>query len=887
MQKKATAIIAILIASMILAVMPASPVGAVTLTSIDPTSGAVGTEVTVVGVIDTLGGPYQIGFDIDDDGNPFETSPMEIMVTGNAASDSYSVDKTFTVPSCNGSDAGEDHLVGLKDTTTMAYKATPFYVKTSRTISAPRKQEGVDVPINVTVTGGVGITLYNYTVAVTDPAGSTFKHYNFSFTSDPNGRETVAKNYVATFPAGALTNYTGTYNMAANETAPGTITNAMTGSFTIGLTNATEYRRFETVNVTTAGWTTQKLNVTISDPTAVVKSWVNVTATAGTWTDNWVVPWNATMGTYTVEVKNVTGSDKTIHSIQTFTVKSALLTVTITDQPNVPTAVINRTQTASMMFNISYPDGTFYENVTRFSSITVSVYYNTTLVTSKSLTAADYQGGSYHKWKVSWKIPRTAVRGSGYNFTLAVGSIADTDGNTGPSAAVSSNSFTVNAAVLTVMVTQQPAANYTRTETAMAKINITYPDNTFYTDADLGSSSQVRVYANATNVANVTLAAEDFSSTTNQWTISWVSGFNATLGTGYQFIVEANEIMDAANPNKGPASDYTVINTFELLKATLNIASVNTDKASYARGEFVRIFFDAAYADGSPVVTGTSTVTLTAPDGFTTTTVDPVHTSAGRWQVTWWLSEAQQTGNWTVTLNADAVIDGATPTSNDGPATSLTTTFTVLEAVVTLADILAELEALDTRLTDLEATVDAVSTAVAALSSDVTAVSSDVAALNSAVAALDTTITELQSSLATLTATAATTADVEAVSTAVSAVSSAVGALDTAISDLESSLATLTATAATTADVDAVSSDVDALSSAVGALDTAISDLESSLATLSATAATTADVEAVKTDLSGDIGGLNTYVLIAVVLALISAIAAIASVVLIRQKIAG
>ena len=883
MQKKSTALIlTILFATICIAAIPTSPVGAVTLSSITPNSGNVGTVVRVIGTIDTLGGAYTIWFDIDDDGNAFEAG--EAVKTSAVASDSFAVNDTFVVPSCIGSDAGNAHIVALQDLTTASTQATSFAVKTSRVITVPAyDQEGDVVAINMSVTGGVASTLNNYTLAVTDPAGKATFNYNVSFTTNTLGAEYNVTDFPTDF-SGASSNFTGTYNIVANRTLPGAITNVASASFTVGLTDKTSYGRFETVNVKTSGWTpNQNVSITITNPAAtVVKSWPSQNLTTGVFTGTWTIPWNASMGTYTIKAVNATGSNKAINSTQTFTVGSAALTVAVTVDPASP---LNRTNTATAKFTIQYPDNSYYGNVTNFNSITVSVYYNTTLVTTISLTAAAYSADN--NWTVSWKIPRDAVLGSGYNFTLAVGSIADTDGNTGPSAAVSSNSFTVNAAVLTVMVTQQPAANYTRTETAMAKINITYPDNTFYTDADLGSTAQVRVYQGSTNVANVTLAAEDFDSTTNQWTIGWVSGYNATLATDYVFTVKANEIMDAANPNMGPSSDYTGINTFELLKATLNIASVNTDKTSYVRGEFVRIYFDAAYADGSPVVTGTSTVTLTAPDGFTTTPVNPVHTSAGRWQVTWWLSEAQQTGNWTVTLNADAVIDGATPTSNDGPETALTTTFTVLPAPVTLADILAELEALDTRLTDLEATVDAVSTAVAALSSDVTAVSSDVAALNSAVAALDTAITELQSSLATLTATAATTADVDAVSTAVSAVSSAVGALDTAISDLESSLATLSATAATTTDVEAVSSDVAALSSAVGALDTAISDLESSLEALTATAATTADVEAVKTDLSGDIGGLNTYVLIAVVLALISAIAAIASVVLIRQKIAG
>ncbi len=104
----------------------------------------------------------------------------------------------------------------------------------------------------------------------------------------------------------------------------------------------------------------------------------------------------------------------------------------------------------------------------------------------------------------------------------------DTNGNTGPTAAVSTTTFAVTPATLTVKVTQQPAINYTRTSTAMAKINITYPDNTFFTAADLGSVT-VRVYRNATNVANVTLGASNLTQRTNIGQFNGNSPFNNTL----------------------------------------------------------------------------------------------------------------------------------------------------------------------------------------------------------------------------------------------------------------------------------------------------------------------------------------------------------------------
>jgi hypothetical protein len=165
------------------------------------------------------------------------------------------------------------------------------------------------------------------------------------------------------------------------------------------------------------------------------------------------------------------------------------------------------------------------------------------MVAEIPLTAADYAANT---WTVMWKIPRDAVLGNNYKFHLDEDTIFDTYDNHGPSAATPSASFTVNDATLAVAVTQQPADNYTRTEYAMAKMNITYPDNTYFTDADLGSVL-VRVYQGATNVANVSLVAGDFNATTNEWTVMWASPYDATLAADYTFQVLINEAMDVAD----------------------------------------------------------------------------------------------------------------------------------------------------------------------------------------------------------------------------------------------------------------------------------------------------------------------------------------------------
>lgn len=860
-------LVAIIMSVMIMGLLPTLPVNALALSSISPTSGTVGTEVTVIGTIDTLGGGYAIWFDINDNGTP---DAGEDIVTGNAPANSYDVNDTFEVPPCLGSDAGNGHTVWLQDISTTAVQALSFAVITSRTVSTTPDhfQEGDQIPVTITVTGGtLANTVNNFTVGVTNPAGVTHTDSNFSFTTDALGSGSVTKNFPATFGTGASSNWTGTYTIVANRTAPGVITDAASSSFTVGLTDKLSYGRFETVNVKTSGWSPgQNITITIKNPDgANATVWDSVNATTGEVTGTWVIPWNATMGTYTIEAVNVTGNNKAVASMHTFEVGSAALTVTITSNP---ATSYMRTETASTKFTIQYPDSTYYTNTTEFTSIAVSAYYNNTLIGVVPLASTDFDTAT-NEWSFEWKIPRDAAIGSGYVFTLEVDNIIDAFDNHGPTSDVSTTTFTVNLATLAVAITDQPAVNYTRTEATTAMMNITYPDDSFFTAADLGTITCSVNQPLGTNIANFTLSASDFNSTSNEWTISWTSPYNATIASDYYLWVMPNNITDA-NGNMGPTA-AVIADPFEMLVVTPTVAAISTDKASYSRGEFVQIAFDAAYADATPVVTGTATITVTAPDGFSTTTLNPVHTSNGRWAVTWWASEASQVGAYTVELDADGLTDGATP-ANMGPATAVTTDFTILAADVTLDDILDAIDDLGDRIDDVEASTSTLETSYPAL--------------ESAIVAIADLVVDLQTQVDSLSSTGSTTAS--DVATLKSSLQSATSDITT----LKNSVNSLSATDfATDADIAAVNSAIDALDSAIANANSAIDQLEAAMnAAINDAVADTAskdDLTAATDDLSSSIDGVNTMVIIAVVLALIAAIAAILAVYIIQRKIAG
>jgi prefoldin subunit 5 len=859
-------LVAIIMTSMLIAVLPTLPVGAVTLSSITPDSGNVGDTVALTGTIDTLGGAYTIWFDLNSNNVP---DAGEDIVTDNAPANSFTVEDTFVVPACLGSDAGLAHRVWLQDNQTTSVQFLAFDVITSRTLEVvpSYEQEGNSVAVTIAVTGGtLGNTLNSFDVEVTAPDDSVYTG-EVSFSTDPAGSGSATTDlFPNDFSEGANTLFTGTYNVVADRTLPGEIPNWDTTTFDIGLTNATSYSRFEIVNVQTDGWeNNQNVTITITDPSdAVAYQWLNVNTTDGTSiVGDWEIPWNAPLGTYTITAVNATGDNKDVDSTQTFTVGSANLVVDFVDDPMVE---YQRTETVDANFTIMYPDGTFL-NDSQASSIEVRVYANTTMVDSMMLTPDDYDDAT-DNWAVSWKIPRDASLGSNYKFHLDVDTIADTNDNMGPTAATPSGSFTVNMAELMVMVTEQPAANYTRTGDAMAKINITYPDDSFYTDADLGEIL-VRVYlVNTTNVnvANVTLMPEHFDATTNEWTIIWNSAYDATLGD-YFFELNDMEVYDAANPNMGPVADVAT-DSFELLEVDIIVDAIMTGAATYAPGEYLSVFFDAIYADGTPVTTGEVTVWLTAPDTYTMTSYTFEHTVNGRYAKTIWLSDAQaQVGAWTVTLQAMNMTDDA---GNMGPAEEVTTNFTVTPAEVSLDSLMAAIDALSDKVDGIEADTNGLGSSVGSLQSTV-------GALQSSIVSIAELVADLQTQVDSLSATAATDADVAAVSSALSAVSSDLSTLDSKLN----SLSTAVGNAATEADVTA------AVQAAVDSLTADIDALETKMNTLSSTASSSADLDAATEDLTGQIGGLNTLVIVAVVLALIAAIAAILAVYIIQRKIAG
>jgi hypothetical protein len=288
------------------------------------------TPVRIIGEIATFGGNYSVLWD------------GESIREGTCATDSGVVNDTFTVPiSVKG-----DHHITLYDIVNETESSpSTFEVTTSCYVSATpaRIQEGLNTTVTLGIREARANKTYAFIINVTDPQPFP-RCYTVTrnISTDLDGLGQNSTLYYGNFPAAANTNYLGTYNIAviaANKTLA-------TGNFTVGLTDRAEYvRRYlengiETnsiVSIRASGYhenETATINITYHDnetaPGKPVKGYpksVNASA-EGVVTDSWSIPYNATLGAYTVALVNATPIKPKV-DIQNFT----LIEITVYCQP--------------------------------------------------------------------------------------------------------------------------------------------------------------------------------------------------------------------------------------------------------------------------------------------------------------------------------------------------------------------------------------------------------------------------------------------------------------------------------------------------------------------------------------------------------------------------
>ena len=279
------------------------------ITDMVPTQGAVGQSVLLTSNLTTSNGSYQVRFD------------DLVVANGNASGNAVS--SSFVVPEAT---AG-NHTVRVVDLTTGDNASVLFDVTTSYSLNvvtpeSPRQlQEGDSANIWMNVTGGDSNVTYAANVTVVTPNNASFVKLVNLPTSDV-GIGSVTVSFPNDF-VNANTTLVGNYGVFFNDTLG-------TGVFYVGLTNSTEYHRFEPLDVKAVYSANEDVNLTIVGKGVYAS--VNLTADSGGivhYTD-FVVPPNASIGSYMVQIVSVSAPPtvKTPQDVQNFTVPGFQVNVT-------------------------------------------------------------------------------------------------------------------------------------------------------------------------------------------------------------------------------------------------------------------------------------------------------------------------------------------------------------------------------------------------------------------------------------------------------------------------------------------------------------------------------------------------------------------------------
>jgi hypothetical protein len=313
-----------------LSLLPNS-VAATSIFGVNPSNGNVGTLVVITANVTKANGKYEVYFD------------QSLTASGTASANS--INATFIVPQTT---AG-NHNVTVMDFTTHENATATFTVTTSYSLVIPalakRLQENDSIPISVNITGGqTGGMTYVANITVQAPTNASYVKMLDVITSTL-GNGTSTANYPGDFLAGANTSFVGNYAVLFNTTMGNQ-------TFSVGLTNSTQYHRTQTVNVKALYEPNENVTLTIAGNN--IYNSVNLTDPSGLINYNWIVPSNASIWNYTVSVFSLSGQTvKNPPDTQNFTVPGFAVNVTaknLAEEP-VPNVIINALENGNVADN--------------------------------------------------------------------------------------------------------------------------------------------------------------------------------------------------------------------------------------------------------------------------------------------------------------------------------------------------------------------------------------------------------------------------------------------------------------------------------------------------------------------------------------------------------
>ncbi len=329
MKKKTATVTLLILISVGFLFMPLSLVlgqGGVNIYLVSPQEqGVVAQNVNLQGTINTQNGAYEIWF-----GN-------ELVASSN--SEGYYVNVNFTIPELSG---GAYSLI-LRDVTenvnaTQSFNIIPSYSIKPLVPSPPAQlQEGSNVVLNVTLTGGQPNTQYHANITITLPAPlktNYSKLIALSSTTQTGIAQAQLTYPDATFqPEGSLTNYTGSYQVNFNGTQL-----LATDQFFVSFTDLSEYHRNQSVTIRAIGYQPDEnatITITYAKTGVSVHSKAVTASSEGIINSTWAVPSDALIGDYNITI-TPQNTPKLIPDSQLFTVPGYLVkvrTLNLADAP--------------------------------------------------------------------------------------------------------------------------------------------------------------------------------------------------------------------------------------------------------------------------------------------------------------------------------------------------------------------------------------------------------------------------------------------------------------------------------------------------------------------------------------------------------------------------
>src|SRR6266480_116526 len=403
--------------------------------------------------------------------------------------------------------------------------------------SASRIQEtnspGITFVLNVT-TPLAGFN-YQFSWVVTDPTGA-IQTATTTVNSVPS-TFTASATYPTDF--GTDITYVGVYNITVSQSSPPPTTQAATSLFQVGLTDAEEYQRTQTVSMIAQGYQSAE-NVTISIrspignapgyPTTRLANSLGVLAYA--WDS---IPPSVPLGKYTVTLTGSITPKTGFPDTQTFLVDPANVTVT---QLTITQNSLQRSQTQTFRFIATYPNTVQVKTGSAIIRIIEADGFTEHDITATYKTSlGQFQG--------TFQIPLSSDTGV-WVASIDVGGYNDGYGNIGPSSSVN-RGFAVSTAVLSVS-SSTPNSTYTTGSIIVINAIVVTPGGDNFTSGTVIATT----HYSSVQIGSPLLLSYD--QTHGKWVGSYT--VNSTSPTGLWFIqVNATD----AYGNSGYGSTSTVV----------------------------------------------------------------------------------------------------------------------------------------------------------------------------------------------------------------------------------------------------------------------------------------------------------------------------------------